>query len=628
MAEITLLCDYPNCGQLAQSFALLQSDSKTKTCPEHSLALTRKQAVLFDITCYELIHSAKDIPLYEQRRDLAQQGLAKTALWEARCERDWTEVQGKIESQEKAVLDRTRSSFLAIREKAQARYEELKRELSVHRSCFEKLKMSKETDIHAIDTALCESEHPLWGIVLGDCATAVGNLLMERCNVLPFKGELPVGVKKRGKVLKEIETFAQDLTTKGQADIAAEAVKYAKELEVPDVVSKPTRKRKAHRDTTTEENAQAVAETLMKEGVGARTSGDYATALEKLQRGKELLEQWGLGSADLLLQLGLVFAHYARREDAEREFRRGLTLHPSVELSIELNNALAEVFFQAGMWKETIEVCMHTLNTWGESAYLFELLRTLYFLANAHCWLGQNKQGLTLANHWTKKLSGDSERSRCAQLLISADMMYVKDREKQAAKLYEKGLALGEKVMSQSYLVACSKVYLGEIYLHMKKGDLAERQWSQAHDIFSTHYPRCMDFAYCLNHLGSFYDGLKKVDLAETKYQSAYNIYSEDFPESEEFGNCLVNLGVLFVGKGKAERAEELYLRACLLFSDHYPKSLSYANCLYNLAFLYQVMGRKGEAGRRLKEAWKLYKKGGAEADARMCRITLKRLSR
>ena len=139
MAEKPLLCDYPNCGQLAQSFALVPSRGKTKACAEHSLALTRKKSVLFDISSYALIDSAKDVPEYERRRSEATVGIARTGEWEERCERDWEEVQRKIERAEKTVLEGVKRGFLEIRGKAEMRYEEFRRNLEGRRNCYEKL---------------------------------------------------------------------------------------------------------------------------------------------------------------------------------------------------------------------------------------------------------------------------------------------------------------------------------------------------------------------------------------------------------------------------------------------------------------------------------------------------------
>ena len=53
-----------------------------------------------------------------------------------------------------------------------------------------------------------------------------------------------------------------------------------------------------------------VVEQYLQIGTQAKEAGNYAKALKKLEKGRDLLQQRGLESAEMCLQLGLVWNHF------------------------------------------------------------------------------------------------------------------------------------------------------------------------------------------------------------------------------------------------------------------------------------------------------------------------------
>ena len=91
-------------------------------------------------------------------------------------------------------------------------------------------------------------------------------------------------------------------------------------------------------------------EQFLQRGTQAREEGHYAKSLELLERGWNFLQQWGVESAEMCFQLGVVWAHFGRFEEAVTRVRRGLQ-HSSSELSLKLSRGLVEVYYQTGEWK-------------------------------------------------------------------------------------------------------------------------------------------------------------------------------------------------------------------------------------------------------------------------------------
>ena len=82
---------------------------------------------------------------------------------------------------------------------------------------------------------------------------------------------------------------------------------------------------------------------MLQRGRQAREEGHYTESLKELESGLGLLE-----NAEMSLQLGVVWAHFGRTEEAVAILKRGLQ-HSSSDLS--LNRALVEVYYQTGKWK-------------------------------------------------------------------------------------------------------------------------------------------------------------------------------------------------------------------------------------------------------------------------------------
>lgn len=65
---------------------------------------------------------------------------------------------------------------------------------------------------------------------------------------------------------------------------------------------------------------------------------------------------------------------------------------------------------------DSVHLCEETLNTWGDKPYYDELLRTLFYLTQAHYQLNRQDQGYAAAEKWAGILKDESPR--CVSILL------------------------------------------------------------------------------------------------------------------------------------------------------------------------------------------------------------------
>lgn len=556
MAE-NLFCEEQDCGQPAQAFGFVNG-VKWRTCETHSVALVRKNVTVYNIAASALIQTPKDGPFYEDRRILMQRGFGSVAALESRCEDNWQEGQRRIAEASDSLHEVVRQSMQEIRQRSEQRYEETKKALGQLRSRFERLTQYKDFQLSPADMEICDSvtAGPVFCLMLGDSRLPVVEALLANFHVLTWD----IGVKRRQDWAGQLATFAQDQANRKNGKCAAEAAEYAKRLGVDG----PSYAEEAHQyiQTLTQRlsellsNKHYQAEECLKAGRDASKIGEFDQALEKLQ-----------GCVDLLGDM----------KDSE--------------LYSRVRSTLAETYYQAGRWANTVTLCEEIFRSWNHSPHNFEFLRCLYFLSNSHYWLNQDSQGFAAVAKWGGKLTEDSAPCQCLLQCIQANQLRLQGKPEAAKLLYEQALLLDESV---AYITTCCKGYLAEVQRSLCHLQEAEKAYLEARQLFSVHFPGSQGYASCLLSLGTLYQSMKKPQTAEEQHLRAVELYSH-FASTHSQAKSLTSLGLLYRDKKQPENAIQLYLQASFIYSTHFPKSLDYAICLSALGSLYTELNRTNE---------------------------------
>ena len=313
---------------------------------------------------------------------------------------------------------------------------------------------------------------------------------------------------------------------------------------------------------------------LVRTAAQLKAAGDY-------QRALDLLQCVGSVSAEVCLELGQVYSHFGRWAEAEAVLAQGLSIQSN--LTVQLNNVLAETHFQRRQYKQCIAACDQALAT-GQGP-TFELQKALFYLAKSHYWLGDGLGG-RLVDQWARVLVSDTPRTKCLPLLIIADRQRVEGNAKEAVSGYEAGLELAREQCPDSLFTAISSLHLAWLYVDTHRREKADQLYLQAKVLCQTHFPQSVQLAKCLN-----------------------------------------NLGLLYYNTHRFEQSEQFYLQAKALYQTHFPLSVPLANCLYNLGLLYKSQERKEEASEKMRESEGVYAHLGLQADVADCQRQLKTLS-
>lgn len=124
--------------------------------------------------------------------------------------------------------------------------------------------------------------------------------------------------------------------------------------------------------------ANTAAEECLIAGQSAVKTGDFEAGLIALQQGRNILT--GSSNSQLILQL---------------------------------NTKIAEIHYQKGNYKETVDECEHILSILTPTAHSLEFLQALFYLIYSHIELKQLKQRNAIVKKWTGKLSAECTRCKC-----------------------------------------------------------------------------------------------------------------------------------------------------------------------------------------------------------------------
>ena len=630
MAE-NLFCDEPNCGQPAQAFGFVKG-VKWRTCDTHSMPLVRKGVTVYDIASFAFIQTPKDGPFYEDRRELQQKGLGSLAALESRCEDDWQKGQRCISETSETLQEAVRKSMQEIQQRSQQHYDEVKQVLGKLRSRFERLTQDKGFQLSPVDLEMCESvaTGPVLCLMLEDSRLDVVEALFANFHVLTWE----VGVKSQREWGGLLLTLAQNQANKKHWKCASEAAEYAKRLGVegPDYMEAAVQcsENLTKQLSVLLSNKHYQAEGYLKAGQVASQVGNFDQSIEKLQRCIDLL-------GDM--------------KDSK--------------LHLRARSSLAETYYQAGRWADTVALCEEIVNSWNNIPYDFEFLRFLYFLSNSHYWLNHDNQGFALVNKWEGKITEENPPCKSLLLCIKANKLRLQGKSEDAKQLYEQALQLEE---SATYIVICCKGYFAEVQRSLGNLQEAEKAYLEASQLFSVHFPHSQGYAGCLLSMGNLYQSIKKPQSAEEEYMHAIKLYSHfpptqshakcltslgllystnkqhesalqsylqarsihssRFPKSLDYAMCLAALGSVYMDMSRTNEGEEAYQKAVDVYSANFPRSRGHADCLYDLGVLCEKKGRKGAAVQKYEAARKIYTEGnlGSPGDAYICDSAIRRL--
>lgn len=605
-----LFCDQPNCGDVAYVFGFSSNGTKTKVCQKHILVLTDKQVTVFGVAAFHFVQSAEDGPEYERRRNKMQQGLGNVTSLERICEEDHEKALQQIAEADHALRAVIEQSFRELKERVEKKYRETKQELRDWRKRLEQMVVARSGEPSAVETVLCGTEltTPLFRLALGDCSLQVAEVLATHWHLLPIQGS---GLESLTSDLgTRLEAYAKEQAVKGQADVAAEIAIYAQSLGVqcPDFkeeASKQQAKTKARLQmyfpsALTPDQVRELSENILQAAIQARQATNYKKARKKLQRCETFLHLLTLESSSLCLELGLVCSHFAQWSAADNILRRGLELNPPQELALQLSTALAEQYYQAGRWPETVAMSEWTLQTWSSTKEDSALAKALYYLVDSHCYLGH-----PCAIDWTSRLAETGPACKYVAELLRVEALRLEAQGDEAR--YEEALSLGEQELREAYLTACARFRLGLLYDEKHKESKAEQHYLDACEVFRNHYPHSLHYANCLNNLSALHCTTRKLDKAVEVQRKASEIYSRHFPLSLECADSLHNLGFVYYLQKQQTQAEESYLKACKLYAQHFPQSLNYPNTLHNLGLLYESCNNRQAATEQYTKALALY---------------------
>ena len=332
--------------------------------------------------------------------------------------------------------------------------------------------------------------------------------------------------------------------------------------------------------TATQSEEQAAAERYVSGAAKAREAGNYAKALKKLQKGRAVLQQWGLESSLLCMHMGQVQAYYGEWTEAEAELKRGLdyqlSTSPDSELAVQLSTSLVELYHQRDLLEETVEQGLWILRTFAGSEHVFEKLRALYFLAEACYRLDEEAKGLALLEQWTEQLA-DSGPSQCVLFCTQAERLRLMKKDWAAAQLYERAL----EALPAGYLAAYAKHMLANCYQQQGRNQRARTAYSEALQTHIAHYPQSQATFRLFVDID-----LAAQAISDTKppFANLVQVYSAQFPQSLGLACCLSHLAQTHYRLYRKQKAEKFFIQAKAQFSAHFPATLEYADCLCKYA--------------------------------------------
>lgn len=570
-------CD--QCEKEATAFAL-QPPLKLKACSQHAVALIQKHSSVFDIAAFDFVEQAEDYPDYLARQEKVQKLKSCFTVLKERCESNRREAHSRLQTAKEALHATIERTFQELCIQLEQRCQRLQEELDSLSVSAERCILEKYSTLETFD--MPTPAKVLFRVCVGDCSLEVVKAVLGSVLLLPSEEGIPsldTGEK--------LVVYAQTQ----QADLAEEIYEFALNLGCSNSDFKTaadTLRRKSAKQlllalpwTATEPQVREVVNSYIQKGAKARVEGNYEKSLKQLEKGEQLLQLWGLESAEMCAQLGVVYHYFGRKEEACAVLRQGL-MHSSAALSLKLQRSLIEIFYQAGDYTKAAEEAELALASEIYQCDSFETLQILCFLVRSQFKLKKTAEGFALVNYWTKEIVAVSAESQAILQFVFAENEIEKGCKRKAAELYEKGLETLVSPYHLCYLAVLSRQDLGWLYEALNQPKPSLSNYFQSIELFQAHFPLSLGYARCLHNLGHLYHS-ENNDLA----------------------------------------AENQYIQAIALYSRLYADNLNHAHCLKNLAELRICQGRAGEAIDSIEKAVRIYTQIGDLEDANYCKLLL-----
>lgn len=561
-------CDHAGCEEPARKFAFLQR-VRTRVCLSH-LEDIGDSPTTFDISTASFIETEDHVTAYVAREAQMKKGREHLRVLEERCDQTLTETQA-LEEISKELRKRTEVHCQLVKQQLERRGRNLAQ-----------LVVDRDFQLNAEDAALCNDppEDSELQARLRACREQLELVLRECPREEPeeekMQVELPVEVDLDGEIASPVRSESgSEFNFSRLHRISASTVRAKKHLI---------------------------------KGIEEREAGRYPEALSSLQRARSLLKYQGCEDAELSLHLGLTHMHFGKWDEAERELRRGLypQFDPADSLSLRLQVALAELYFQKGLWQETINECETIMRAFENLSAGVDVEMALYFLVNSHYQLLHTQEGNEIVDKWTQRL-GNSEPSPILYFL-NGEKLRVQGNKQEAAVQYEKGRQLYQQ--PQSYILAFSTLSLGAIYESMDQAQTAAELYRAILLNAKPHFPASLAHADCLTKLSILDQALQELPRdVKAQLKLAHKIY-EKLPESTYFANCLYYEGLLckqMPRNAGLKEAERYLLHACELYRTCAPGSLELGKCLDSLADVYYDLEEQERALQQWSEARIIY---------------------
>ena len=153
-------------------------------------------------------------------------------------------------------------------------------------------------------------------------------------------------------------------------------------------------------------------------------------------------------------------------------------------------------------------MCEWTLSTWGHTALHFELLTALFYIYCPYSLINIHET-LVRKSDWSARLIADSPQSQCLLMLIHAIEEIPAAHSLTVKKDMQKAVDLTMQFLPNTFIAACSRLFLIGFYESGDEKALTEIQLAYMR-------LRCFHFAFCL--LASDMDLM--IYLIESTYQS------------------------------------------------------------------------------------------------------------
>jgi len=573
MAAQRQRCDHGACEHPAMVFGFPRS-IRSKACQDHALEVIGNGVPLYSISAFSFIETVKHVPSYLERQGRVMKGKEHLKALEARCDREWNQGSQQLAQASRTVQTTMELVSKELAKRAQHHYRQMKQRLQASRINLERLVVDRDFELNSEDAALCQA--------------------IPDGEILRVGGLMQV-------VMAHFQLWPEEAIIK--VELAADPEKRQVGLDVKkEPAANVEEPRRVHQIT---EESSASRKALIK-GKTAKEEGQYAEALKLLEQARRLLSVQGGEDAELSLQLGLMYAHFGRRQEAEVELKRGLhpEFDPANSLSVQVRTALAECYFQRGTWRDVIEECRPILQTWKGSAADIELLKALFFLVYSHYQINQRSEGDAVMDQWTWQLEFKGPLS--VLLFLQGEKFKAAGNKQAAVDRYRYGLEQNQ--LPASYITVVSRLSLGVVYDAMGMANEAMDHFVEAFGISAKHFPFSLAHANSLTQLSVLKTRYLQAPMqTEVLFQRACKIYTDHFPSSLDFANCLFQQGLFYKLHRKQNQAETSWLQACDIYFRVSSHSLDYAKCLNCLASLYEHAKRYAQASQNWERACALY---------------------